>query len=166
MKNVTAVALSGLLLFATSCATIVSKSSYPVTINSAPSEAKIVIKDKKGIEVFKGQTPATLKLNAGSGFFSKAHYQVEFSKKGYETMMLPINFKLDGWYFGNILFGGFIGFLIIDPATGAMWKLDTEFINATLIQSESASTIEKKEMKIYSLNEIPAEWKKHLVKIK
>lgn len=31
---------------------------------------------------------------------------------------------MDGWYMGNLLFGGFIGFLIVDPATGAMWKLD------------------------------------------
>jgi hypothetical protein len=30
---------------------------------------------------------------------------------------------MDGWYIGNILFGGVIGFLIVDPATGAMWKL-------------------------------------------
>ena len=37
-----------------SCASIVSKSSYPISINSAPSEAKIVIKDKKGIEIFSG----------------------------------------------------------------------------------------------------------------
>ena len=59
-----------------SCASIVSKSSYPITINSAPSEAQIVIKDKKGVEIFSGQTPATLKLKSGSGFFGKARYQV------------------------------------------------------------------------------------------
>ena len=31
---------------------------------------------------------------------------------------------MDGWYIGHILFGGLIGFLIIDPATGSMWKLN------------------------------------------
>jgi hypothetical protein len=31
---------------------------------------------------------------------------------------------MDGWYIGNILFGGLIGILIVDPLTGAMWKLD------------------------------------------
>jgi hypothetical protein len=31
---------------------------------------------------------------------------------------------------GNIVFGGLIGLLIVDPATGAMWKLEeTQVIN-------------------------------------
>lgn len=41
--------------------------------------------------------------------------------------------KVNGWYIGgNLLFGGVIGWLIVDPATGAMWKLDTNEINVTL----------------------------------
>ena len=122
------VLLSSSILF-TSCASIVSKSSYPISINSAPSEAQIVIKDKKGIEIFSGQTPATLKLKSGSGFFGKARYQVTFTKSGYQTKTVPVEFKLNGWYFGNLLFGGILGMLIIDPATGAMYKLETEFLN-------------------------------------
>lgn len=30
---------------------------------------------------------------------------------------------MNGWYIGNLLFGGIIGLLIVDPATGAMWTL-------------------------------------------
>ena len=30
---------------------------------------------------------------------------------------------MDGWYIGNIVFGGLIGWLVVDPASGAMWKL-------------------------------------------
>ncbi|MEE9439741.1 MAG: hypothetical protein V3V14_12120 [Saprospiraceae bacterium] len=138
-----------------------SKSSYPISINSSPSEASIVITDKKGVEVYAGNTPATLKLKAGSGFFGKAHYQVKFTKKGYDTKTVPVNFKLDGWYFGNLLLGGFIGMLIIDPATGAMYKLDTEFLNETLFKS--TASIDKVELKVYGINEIPAEWTEHLV---
>lgn len=146
-----------------SCASIVSKGSYPVSINSAPSEAKILIKDKKGIEVFSGQTPATIKLRAGSGFFGKARYQVTFSKSGYDTKTVPVEFKLDGWYFGNILLGGLIGMLIVDPATGAMYKLETEFLNETLIQS--TASIHNEGLKVYGLNEIPVEWKTHLEQV-
>lgn len=148
------------LLF--SCASIVSKSSYPISINSAPSEAQIVIKDKKGIEIFSGQTPSTLKLKSGSGFFGKARYQVTFSKAGFQSKTVPVEFKLDGWYFGNLLLGGFIGMLIVDPATGAMYKLDTEFLNETLIPLNSTSSAE---LKFYDINEIPTDWKKHLVVI-
>lgn len=38
---------------------------------------------------------------------------------------------MDGWYIGNLLFGGLIGMLIVDPATGAMYKLD-DSVYATL----------------------------------
>jgi hypothetical protein len=154
--------LSSSILF-TSCASIVSKSSYPISINSAPSEAQIVIKDKKGIEIFSGQTPATLKLKSGSGFFGKARYEVTFNKSGYQTKTVPIEFKLNGWYFGNLLFGGVLGMLIIDPATGAMYKIETEFLNETLLP---AKTTASNELRVYNLDEIPAEWKNHLVSLK
>jgi len=160
--KLTAIFMATTILFS-SCASIVSKGSYPISINSAPSEAKIVIKDKKGIEIFSGQTPATIKLRAGSGFFGKARYQVTFSKSGYDTKTVPVEFKLDGWYFGNILLGGLIGMLIVDPATGAMYKLDTEFLNETLIQS--TASIQNEGLKVYELNEIPVEWKSHLEQV-
>ncbi|CAI8208118.1 MAG: Uncharacterised protein [SAR116 cluster bacterium] len=146
-----------------SCASIVSKSSYPISINSAPSEAKIVIKDKKGIEIFSGQTPATLKLKAGSGFFGKARYQVTFAKDGYNTKTVPVEFKLDGWYFGNLLLGGFLGMLIVDPSTGAMYKLETEFLNETLVAS--TASVNDKTLKVYTIDEIPSEWANHLIPV-
>ena len=158
----TAIFMAIMFLFS-SCASIVSKGSYPISINSAPSEAKIVIKDKKGIEIFSGQTPATLKLKAGSGFFGKARYQVTFSKNGYDTKTVPVEFKLDGWYFGNLLIGGLIGMLIVDPATGAMYKLETEFLNETLAKA-TASTQEQG-LQVYDLNEIPVAWKSHLKQV-
>jgi hypothetical protein len=149
------------ILIMTSCASIVSKSSWPITINSSPSEAKISIKDKKGIEIYTGSTPATLKLKSGSGFFSKARYQVTFEKVGYEKKVVPVEFKLNGWYFGNIIFGGPLGLLIIDPATGAMFKLETEFLNETL--TKSVANADTKELKLLDINKIPTEWKNHLI---
>lgn len=151
----------GTIVFASSCASIVSKSSYPIMINSTPSEAKITITDRKGYEIYKGNTPASMKLDASYGFFSKAKYQVKFEKEGYDSKIVPIVFKLDGWYFGNLIFGGLIGFLIVDPATGAMYRLDTEFLNETL--SQSSAKAESEDLKIYMLDEIPHSWKEHLV---
>ena len=154
------IAVASILLM-TSCASIVSKSSWPITINSSPSEAKISIKDKKGIEIYTGTTPATLKLKSGSGFFSKARYQVTFEKVGFDKKVVPVEFKLNGWYFGNIIFGGPLGLLIIDPATGAMFKLETEFLNETL--TKSVATADTKELKLLDINKIPTEWKNHLI---
>jgi len=157
----TAIMMASVFLFS-SCASIVSKSTYPLSINSSPSNAKVSITDKKGKEIYLGNTPATVKLKAGAGFFSKAEYQVKFSSPGYDDKIVPINFKLDGWYFGNLLLGGVLGMLIIDPATGAMWKIETEFLNETL--SKSTASIAP-EMKIMNINEIPENWKNHLVRV-
>ncbi|MBD0830608.1 peptidase associated/transthyretin-like domain-containing protein [Aestuariibaculum sediminum] len=162
MKNkITSLFFAGTIMLATSCASIVSKSKYPISINSMPSEASITITDKKGVEIFKGHTPANLKLKSGSGFFGKARYQVKFEKEGYDTKLVPVEFKLDGWYFGNILIGGLLGLLIIDPATGAMYKLDTEFLNETLAPVSTAST-NHEGLNIYSINDIPSNWQNHL----
>ena len=159
--KMTAIMMASVFLFS-SCASIVSKSTYPLSINSSPSNAKVSITDKKGKEIYLGNTPATVKLKAGAGFFSKAEYQVKFSSPGYDDKIVPITFKLDGWYFGNILIGGLLGMLIIDPATGAMWKIETEFLNETL--SKSTASIDP-EMKIMNINEIPENWKTHLVRV-
>ena len=153
-------AISSILLL-TGCASIVSKTSCPITINSSPSEAKISIKDKKGIEIYTGSTPATLKLKSGAGFFSKARYQVTFEKAGYEKKVVPVEFKLNGWYWGNIIFGGPLGLLIIDPVSGAMFKLETEFLNETL--TKSVASVDTKELQLLDINNIPAEWKNHLI---
>ncbi len=76
---------------------------------------------------------------------------------------MPVNFKVDGWYWGNIVFGGLIGWLIVDPATGAMYKLETEFVNETL--AKSTASLEQSELRIYGLNQIPESWKEHLVEV-
>ena len=51
---------------------------------------------------------------------------VEVSKEGFEKKTIQIESKTNGWYIGNLLFGSLIGFLIIDPLTGAMWTLVLE----------------------------------------
>ncbi len=159
--KMTAVMLVSVFMFS-SCASIVSKSTYPLSINSSPSNATVSITDIKGNEIYLGNTPATVTLKASAGFFSKAEYQVKFSHPGYNDKIVPVIFTLDGWYFGNILFGGLIGMLIVDPATGAMWKIETEFLNETL--SNSTSSIDP-EMQIMNINEIPENWKSHLVRV-
>lgn len=79
---------------------------------------------------------------------------------GYDDKVVPVLFDLDGWYFGNILLGGIIGMLIVDPATGAMWKIDTEYLNETLNSSSTEA-----QMNIMDVNDIPENWKTHLVQI-
>src|SRR5436189_6488546 len=89
---IVAIVLPGLL---SGCATILSKSSYPVHIATDPKGAAVTITDKRNIEVFKGQSPANVTLKSGAGFFSKAEYQVKLNAPGYAEQVVPINFKIN-----------------------------------------------------------------------
>lgn len=151
------------LLFS-NCASIVSKSSYPVHIKTTPNGATISITDKKSKEVFKGQSPATVTLKSGAGYFAKAEYQVRITAPGYAEQVIPVNYKLNGWYFGNLLIGGVLGMLIVDPITGAMWRLDTPEINATL-QTTTAFTREPT-LKVMDIKDVPREMRGQLVRVK
>ena len=147
-----------------SCATIVSKTSYPVSVDTNPDGATVSITDKRGNEVFKGKSPATVKLKSGAGFFSRAEYQVRVSAPGFAEQVIPVNYKLNGWYFGNLLIGGWLGMLIIDPATGAMWKLDTPPINVHLQRAGITAT--QPNLKIIYIKDVPQDMKTQLLRVK
>lgn len=106
------------------CASIVSSRNYPVTLETFPPGKEVVVKDDAGKILYKGGTPMTVTLPASDGFFSGAEYSVAIVKEGKTVAQTQLSASVDPWYVGNILFGGLIGLLLIDPATGAMWKLD------------------------------------------
>ena len=121
------------------CASILSKSTYAVAVDSSPSQANFVVKGRDGEVVADGITPATVTLPAKQGFFLSSRYQVEFEKPGYVAQTVPLNSSVDEWYFGNVILGGLLGMLIVDPATGAMWELP-EDVTTTLAEHPEKST--------------------------
>jgi len=160
----TAVIISLPVIFS-SCATIFGKSSYPFRISTDPAGADVSVMNKKGKEIFKGTSPANVTLKSGAGYFSRAEYQVKIASPGYAEQVIPVNFKMNGWYFGNILIGGVLGMLIIDPISGAMWKLETADINTTLIKT-SSSALAEPTLRIMDIKDVPENRKADLVKIK
>lgn len=63
----------------------------------------------------------------------KKNYQVTLSKDGYSAVTLPIKASANGWYIGgNIVFGGLIGWLAVDPFNGGMYTLKPKETNAIL----------------------------------
>ncbi len=127
-----AILLPVCLLTLTSCASIVSKSHWPVYIGTDPAGATVSITNKKGKSVYEGITPVATTLKSGSGFFSKELYRVKISMNGYDDKTVTIKSKLNTWYPVNLFFGNLIGLLIVDPATGAMYTLDTDYVNEEL----------------------------------
>jgi len=118
-------------LTATGCASIVSESRYPVSVTSAPSGANYEISNEAGSVVSSGVTPNQVTLKAGAGYFDGEKYTVSYRKDGYVPNSETLNTRMNGWYWGNIVFGGLIGMLIVDPLTGAMYRLP-EGINSNL----------------------------------
>ncbi|MBX3640455.1 MAG: PEGA domain-containing protein [Nitrosomonas sp.] len=125
----------------TGCATIMSTDSHNLPVRSSPNDAAITITDETGAEVYSGKTPTTVVLKKSNGnYFGKKSYKVVISKPGYSTQTIPITASANGWYmFGNLVFGGLIGYLIVDPLSGNMYKLSPENIDATLIASNTSS---------------------------
>jgi len=119
----TAVVLMMAALAIQGCASVVSTSSYPVAVSSTPSGATFEILDKKGDVVHVGNTPSTVTLRSGNGYFSGQTYTLRFKKDGYPEKAITLDSSISGWYWGNILLGGVIGMLVVDPMTGAMYNL-------------------------------------------
>lgn len=114
-------------LFITGCASIMNNKPENLNITSEPSNAKVIITDVKLNEVvLENHTPFDVTLEKRAGYFSGKTYEVKVSKKGYKDMVFNIKPTLSGWYLGNIVFGGLIGILIVDPLTGGMWNLEPE----------------------------------------
>jgi len=163
MKTKWIAAVLLLPVFLTGCATIVGKDVFPLTINSNPDGANIVIVDERGKRMFSGTTPSTVTLSAGESYFHAKTYSITFSKPGYTEQYATVKATLSGWYFGNILFGGLIGLLIVDPISGKMWKLQPD-VTANLSEKLALNTGQPT-LKIMTLNQVPERLKKHLVRI-
>lgn len=125
------------LLALTGCASIVGEKSQTVQINSTPSGANFLIKDDSGKAVTEGKTPQSVSLQKSDGsYFGKKEYQITFSKDGFQPVTLPIKSSANGWYIGgNILLGGLIGWLVVDPFNGGMYTLSPKETNALLQKS-------------------------------
>lgn len=119
-------ALSAAVASLTSCATIFGSTKYPVSFNTTPEGAGVTIENHIGQTIFEGTTPATVKLKSSASYMKKAEYKITFTKNGYEQKCIYLTAELNGWYIGNILIGGLPGMLLIDPLSGAMYKIADE----------------------------------------
>jgi hypothetical protein len=62
---------------------------------------------------------------------------------------------MSGWYIGNILFGGLIGMLVVDPQTGAMYRLEPKSLDATLTPLKALMPLEQSGSHVVSLTDLP-----------
>jgi len=124
------------ILFSVSgCATII-KGSGPqgVYFKTDPPDAKVMVTDlRNGNIVANTKTPQVIMMQKGAGYFKSGKYNATFEKDGYDKKEFKLEGSINGWYLaGNLIFGGLIGWLIVDPMTGAMWNIDPEEVSVLL----------------------------------
>ena len=105
------VALLGIVLSTTSCATIFTGTQDKITFNSTPEGAKVF---HKGIE--KCTTPCTTKIPR-----ALSKQIVTFEKEGFENQEVKLVKNFNAVTLLNIILGGAIG-VGIDAATGSLTK--------------------------------------------
>lgn len=143
-----------LIIGLSGCASIVGDNQENISINSSPDKAEVKVKDQSGRVVQSGKTPMSVNLDTSAGYFDGEDYTLVFDKEGYQSRTLNVSATPSGWYIGgNLLFGGLIGYLIVDPATGSMWNLSPEEVNANL--PESKVSMSENSMKIMKLKDVP-----------
>ena len=158
--------MSVAVLALAACASIVSDSEEVVTISSNPTAAQIAIADQSGVEIYRGTTPATITLDASAGYFDGQEYTVTFSKDGYDPTTVKVDSRINGWYVGNIVFGGFIGWLIVDPLTGAMWALDSEHVNGMLAQRVAIDETSSPQLRVVSIDSVPESERSMMIRVR
>lgn len=97
-----------LAMVTSGCATILDGSSQPVNFNSSPNGARIYV---NGMEV--GTTPLNMLMKRSKTTMILA------KKNGYEDQSLVLQTKVNAYFWGNILAGGFLG-STTDEVSGAM----------------------------------------------
>lgn len=165
MKHLVAI---GAIVMLSGCATIMGSPTQTLPIASTPSDAKVLITDEAGMQVFAGQTPTSVTLNKSTGkYWGGKSFTVEISKPGYVTQTIPVKASPNGWYIaGNLVFGGLIGYFVVDPLNGHMYSLSADSVNATL-SSESARNqrAEDGKVAIMLIQDVPLHLRDKLVRL-
>lgn len=130
-------ALFGGCVAVSGCATIVHGGPRSVSVASMPAGAKVSIYDRSNALVQTNTTPFVAQLPMKYKYFKGQEYRLVFELPSYSTAEVRLQPTMSGWYLGNLLFGGVIGMLIVDPLTGAMYNLTPEKIEQPLTATQA-----------------------------
>jgi len=135
MRPVLMLTVLGTCAAVTGCATIVHSGPRAISVASTPPGATVSIYDRSNTLVLTNTTPFIAHLSSRYGYFQGQSYRLVFALSSHQSAEVNLHSSLSGWYLGNLLFGGLIGMLIVDPLTGAMYNLTPDKIEQPLTAS-------------------------------
>ncbi|HTT40231.1 MAG TPA: hypothetical protein VMH32_21475 [Burkholderiales bacterium] len=147
------------------CATIVHGGPRSISVASSPSGAKVSIYDRSNALVQTSTTPFVARLNPKYKYFQGQTYRLVFELPGHATAEAKLNASLSGWYFGNIVFGGLVGMLIVDPLTGAMYNLTPEKIEQPLSAGQAQIIRERKGLLVVLTSQTTANEREQMTRV-
>lgn len=124
--------------FCGGCSSIVHGGNRLMTISSEPAGARATISKAGGETVSVTTTPCTVSLDPKRGYFKGQSYNLKLELPGYQTAHVELRSEMSGWYWGNLVFGGLIGMLAVDPVTGAMWNITPNKIDQHLSAAQTS----------------------------
>ena len=137
LSKATVAAVFGVCTVLSGCATILHSGPRPITVSSAPTGATVSIYDRDNALIEKNTTPFVAQLPTKYSYFKGQRYRLVFELSAYAPAEVKLEPTLSGWYFGNIVIGGLVGMLIVDPITGAMYNLSPEKIEQPLSPNQA-----------------------------
>lgn len=153
---------------ASGCASIMGDSTQMLPISSSPSDASIVITDETGAEVFRGTTPASVSLHKSDGsYWGGKDYSVVISKPGYHAQSIPVKASPNAWYIGgNFIFGGLVGWFVVDPLSGKMYTLSPQNVSASLgADMAHNNAADDGSISVVLLEDVPQDLRAHMTPI-
>ncbi len=106
------------------CASIISGKSQDISVRSNPLGAAVTVDGMSA-----GTTPLTTEVKR------KRRHQIQVTKEGYVSETRATKKGFNWWFCGNLILGGIIG-IIVDFATGAVYKVEPDEINVPLTKLE------------------------------
>jgi hypothetical protein len=156
------VVLAGLAILSLSgCATIVGNNTTTVGVRTVPPGAHLLITGVRGTRVFDGTAPARIVLPKSTRrYWGGETYRIQISLTGFKSQVVTLRARPNGWYiWGNLFFGGFVGWFAVDPWSGAMYTLKPQALEAV------HSRYRKHTLIVTMIQNVPARLRKQMVKV-
>jgi hypothetical protein len=101
-------------------------------------------------------------------YWGKKSFTITITKAGFATQTIPVTSSPNGYYIaGNFLFGGLIGWFVVDPLNGNMYRLSPEAISASLPATSASHNNNKTDgsIAIMLIQDVPNHLKPQMVRI-
>ena len=165
LRQMLVIATFGACAALSGCASIVHGGPRAISVASSPNGAKVSIYDRSNTLVQTNTTPFVARLNTKYGYFKGQTYRLVFELPGHANAEVNLGSSVSGWYFGNIVFGGLIGMLIVDPLTGAMYNLTPEKIEQHLSDTQAQVIRDRKGVLVVLASQTTAHEREQMVRV-